>query len=262
MQPIKKAKRLIVVGDVHGQFDPFVSILKHAGLVDEQLNWSGTHDRLIQMGDILDRGPAAKETVALLDKLQQQAPASNGEVIRLVGNHELEVLLSNFSISALQGVEAIHLRDKLTQQVLNGQLRAAYAYKGFLFTHAGVTRRLYKIFQMQLDDANAHNISVLINLIFKESIAHQFYKHPIFNISVSRAGSDKFGGIFWEDLLDLARSYTQSPIWQVVGHTQVERMIVDDVARLIPVDVGLHRRQQYLVIGEDNRPSIQEVPLA
>ena len=262
MQPIKKAKRLIVVGDVHGQFDPFVSILKHAGLVDAQLNWAGTHDRLIQMGDILDRGPAAKETVALLDKLQQQAPASNGEVIRLVGNHELEVLLSNFSISGLQGVEAIHLRDKLTQQVLNGHLRAAYAYKGFLFTHAGVTRRLYKVFQMQLDDANAHNISVLINLIFKESIAHQFYKHPIFNISISRAGSDKFGGIFWEDLLDLARSYAQSPIWQVVGHTQVERVIIDEVARLIPVDVGLHRRQQYLVIDEENRPRVQEVPLA
>lgn len=262
MQPQKRSKRLIVVGDVHGQYEPFATILQHAGLIDEKLNWTGTRDRVIQMGDILDRGPYAEEANALLDRIQRQAAACGGEVIRLVGNHELEILLSNFSISGLRGAQAVLTRDKMTSQVLNGQLRAAYGYKGILFTHAGVTRRLYKIFQLQLDDANAHNVAVLINLIFKESIKHQFYKHPIFNISLSRAGTDKFGGIFWEDLPDLVRSYTQSPVWQVVGHTQVERIIVDPACRIIPVDVGLHRKLQYLLIDEDGTPHICEVPQA
>ncbi|MBR4355182.1 MAG: metallophosphoesterase [Elusimicrobiaceae bacterium] len=260
MQSVKSGKRLVVVGDVHGQFEPFVSILQHAGLIDKQLNWIGARTRLIQMGDILDRGPSAKEAELLLDKIQHQAMQSEGEVIRLVGNHELEILLSNFSISGLQGVAAIHQRDKLTKQVLSGELRAAYAYKGFLFTHAGVTQKLYKIFQQQLTDASAYNVAVLINLIFKESIKHQFFKHPIFNISINRSGTDKFGGIFWEDLLDLARSFVQSPVWQVVGHTQVERIVRDEVLRIIPVDVGLHRRQQYLVFGDDGIPRICEVP--
>ena len=260
MQASKRAKRLIVIGDVHGQYDPFVTILQHAGVLDEQLNWAGSRDRVIQMGDILDRGPCAKETDALLDKIQRQAARCGGEVIRLVGNHELEVLLSNFTICGLEKKDAILLRDKMTSQVLNGQLRAAYGYKGFLFTHAGVTRRLYKIFQLQLDDANAHNVAVLINLIFKESIKHQFFKHPIFNISVSRAGTDKFGGIFWEDLIDLAESFTQSPVWQVVGHTPIERIIIDETSRIIPVDVGLHRKLQYLVIDESGTPQICEVP--
>ena len=119
---------------------------------------------------------------------------------------------------------------------------------------------MYKIFQLQLDDANAHNVAVLINLIFKESIKHQFFKHPIFNISVSRAGTDKFGGIFWEDLVDLAESFTQSPVWQVVGHTPIERIIIDPVSHIIPVDVGLHRKLQYLVIDESGTPQICEVP--
>ncbi len=260
MQQPKRAKRLIVVGDIHGQYEPFVAVLQHAGLIDQNLNWIGSHDRLIQMGDILDRGPQAKETFDLLDKIQPQAAAAGGEVIRLVGNHELEILLSNFSISGLNGVEAIHLRDRLTKQVLDGQMRAAYGYKGILFTHAGVTRRLYKIFQMQLDDANAHNVAVLINLIFKESIKHQFFKHPIFNISVSRAGIDKFGGIFWEDLLDLVRSFSQSPVWQVVGHTQVDHILIDPVSHIIPVDVGLQRRMQYLLVDDNGSPQICEVP--
>ena len=260
MQTSKRARRLVAVGDVHGQFDAFVAILQHAGLIDNHLNWTGSPDRLVQIGDILDRGPQAEEADVLLDKIQTQAAESGGEVIRLVGNHELEILLSNFSISGLEGVAAIHQRDKLTAQVASGALRAAYAYKGFLFTHAGVTRRLYKIFQMQLDDANAGNLAVLINLIFKESIKHQFFKHPIFNISVSRLGADKFGGIFWEDLLDLVQSFDQSPIWQVVGHTPVEHIIIDSVSHIIPIDIGLHRRKQYLVIDETGQPKICDVP--
>ena len=149
----KRARRLVVVGDVHGQLDPFVKILQHAGLIDKQQNWIGGHERLLQMGDVFDRGPQAKEADALLDKIQKQAALAGGEVIRLLGNHELEILLSNFFMSGFDGVEAIHLRDKLTAQVAQGDLRGAYAYKGFLFTHAGVTHKLYKIFQAQLEDA-------------------------------------------------------------------------------------------------------------
>ena len=196
MQSQKNPKQVVVVGDVHGQFEPFVKILRHAGLIDEHNNWCGGHNRLVQMGDIFDRGPFSRKVDDLLDSIQKQARERQGEVVRLVGNHELEPLLSNFVISGFSKEEAKVMHDKLTRQVLDGDLKAAYAYKGFLFTHAGVTRKLYKIFQMQLDDANAGNIAALINLIFKESIKHEFFKHPIFNISISRKGPDRFGGIF------------------------------------------------------------------
>ncbi len=254
----KNTKRLVVVSDVHGLLDPFVDILRHAGLVDKDLNWCGGTHRLLQMGDVFDRGPHSREVDALLDKLQAQALKAGGEVIRLVGNHELEMLLSNFSISGLSGEEAQATKDKLTQQVLQGALRAAYAYKGFLFTHAGVTRKLYRIFKLQLEDASAYNLATLINLIFRESIRHQFFKHPIFNISVTRMGTDRFGGIFWEDLPDLVAAFPRSPVWQIVGHTQVEQITVDSSKQLIAVDVGLHRRKQYLEINTDGEPIICE----
>ena len=91
MHKQKQGKRLVVVGDVHGQFEPFVKILHHAGLIDEENNWLGTHDRLLQMGDIFDRGPFSRKVDDLLDNLQKQASMTDGEVIRLVGNHELEL---------------------------------------------------------------------------------------------------------------------------------------------------------------------------
>ena len=245
----KPGKRLIVVGDIHGQLEPFVKILQHAKLISHHWDWCGGESRLIQMGDVYDRGPKSTEADLLLNKLQRQAADSTGEVVRLVGNHELEIMLGNFAISGLEGLQAKAVRARLNEQVLSGQLRGAYAYKGFLFTHAGVTRKLLRIFEQQLEDISAHNVALLINLIFKESIRHQFFKHPIFNISVHRQGTDRFGGIFWEDIADLIKSFPQgSPVWQVIGHTQVDHIIIDPQTRFIPVDVGMHRKLQYLVV--------------
>lgn len=257
----KSVKKLIAIGDVHGQYDSFVRILRHAGLVDEQLNWAGGANYMLQIGDIFDRGPQPRMVDDLLDKLQRQAGDTEGEVIRLIGNHELELLLSNYVISGFNKEEAKLVRDKLVRQVLSGELRAAYAYKGFLFTHAGVTRKLLRIFEMQLDEVNAVQLAMLMNMIFREAIKHEFYRHPIFNISITRSGPDKYGGIFWEDLDDLLASYPVSPITQVVGHTQVDHIDLHNGHNIIPIDVGLHRKLQYVVFT-DGKPEIKEAPLA
>ncbi len=254
---MKSIRKLITVGDVHGQFEGLVKILRHAGLINAGHHWCGGQNRLIQIGDILDRGPFSLKVDNLLDNLQAEAEVAGGEVIRIIGNHELELIMENYLISEFQREQAVQIREKLIGQVLAGDLRAAYAYKGFLFTHAGVTQKLFRIFSLQLEDPNASNLSLLINLIFKESIKHSFFKHPIFNISISRKGPDRFGGIFWEDLEDLVNSYPQgSPVWQVFGHTPVETMVIDRVMNMIALDVGMHRKLQYLEITEQGVPKI------
>lgn len=248
METPRPQRQVIVIGDVHGQYDAFVLLLRHAGLINGSLDWCGGRNRLVQMGDIFDRGPKPRQVDDLLDKIQRQANAYQGEVVRLVGNHELELLMSNFLISGFGKEEAKLVRDKLKRQVLDFEVRAAYAYKGFLFTHAGVTHKLMKIFKMQLDELTENNVAILTNMIFREAIKHEFFRHPIFNISLHRSGTDKFGGIFWEDLDDLLSSCPRSPLRQVVGHTQVDEIVLDNGRNIIPVDVGLHRKLQYLKI--------------
>ena len=253
----KLTRKLIAVGDVHGQFEGLVKILRHAKLIDTHQHWCGGHCQLVQIGDILDRGPFSLKVDHLLDQLQMEAETAGGEVIRLIGNHELEIIMENYLISEFQREEAVKIREKLIGQVLAGDLKAAFAYKGFLFTHAGITRKLFRIFNLQLEDPSAANLAILINLIFKESIKHSFFKHPIFNISISRKGPDRFGGIFWEDLEDLVNSYPKgSPVWQVFGHTPVESMVIDRVMNMIAIDVGMHRKLQFLEIDEHGVPSI------
>lgn len=57
--------------------------------MDEKGRWIGGKAILVQMGDILDRGPDESDCLQRLLSLQAQARAAGGDVIMLLGNHEI-----------------------------------------------------------------------------------------------------------------------------------------------------------------------------
>lgn len=71
---------LFLIGDVHGCFHTFSELLKR---------WNPTTERLIQVGDLVDRGAHIPATVGLAQRLSEQHPAST---TFLLGNHEAEML--------------------------------------------------------------------------------------------------------------------------------------------------------------------------
>lgn len=88
-------RRIIAVGDVHGAYSALVEILQQAALLDERERWIGGDAVLVQTGDFLDRGDDAIRVAELLMDLQEQAPKEGGEVIVLLGNHEILNLLGD-----------------------------------------------------------------------------------------------------------------------------------------------------------------------
>ena len=80
--------RIVAIGDIHGAHDNFVTVLRNAGLVDQELHWSGGKAHLVQLGDILDRGPDSRRSMDLLMKLAREAQRAEGRVHVLNGNHE------------------------------------------------------------------------------------------------------------------------------------------------------------------------------
>lgn len=81
-----------VVGDVHGHRQALAAALRAAGLVDEQDTWAGGTTKLAFLGDFFDRGPDGVGVVDLVRQLQGEAEAAGGEVIALLGNHEILAL--------------------------------------------------------------------------------------------------------------------------------------------------------------------------
>ena len=54
-------ERVVAVGDVHGDHDQLVAVLRSAGLIDGQDKWSGGKAHFVQTGDVLDRGPDSRK---------------------------------------------------------------------------------------------------------------------------------------------------------------------------------------------------------
>jgi hypothetical protein len=81
-------EKIVAVGDLHGDYDNFVLILKGTGMVADDLHWSGGATHLVQTGDILDRGTSAKDILDLLMRLEKEAAEAGGMVHVLLGNHE------------------------------------------------------------------------------------------------------------------------------------------------------------------------------
>jgi len=88
-------KKILAIGDVHGEYDTMVKLLKSTGVVDSDLNWSWDNGHIVFIGDIFDRGNGVTESLYLIKKLQRQANASGGRLHLLLGNHEIMVLMKD-----------------------------------------------------------------------------------------------------------------------------------------------------------------------
>ncbi len=82
-------RRVVAVGDIHGAYGALVDILRETALIDAEKNWIGGDAILVQTGDYMDRGIGTRKVVELLIELEAQAPDQGGEVIALLGNHEV-----------------------------------------------------------------------------------------------------------------------------------------------------------------------------
>lgn len=83
------AERIVAVGDVHGAYDQFVTVLRAAGLIDGRQRWIGGRTTLVQTGDMVDRGPDSRRALDLLRRLERDAARAGGRVHSLIGNHEV-----------------------------------------------------------------------------------------------------------------------------------------------------------------------------
>ncbi|HWN98796.1 MAG TPA: metallophosphoesterase [Blastocatellia bacterium] len=89
---------VVALGDVHGGYERLVSLLSLAGLIkpDGQspvgYSWSGGNRLLICTGDLINKGDRSIEVIDLFRSIEIQAPASRGEVLITLGNHEAEFL--------------------------------------------------------------------------------------------------------------------------------------------------------------------------
>ena len=84
----KNVERIVAVGDVHGDYSQFVTLLREAGVIDDKEKWIAGRTHFVQTGDVHDRGPDTRKIIDLIQDLEKQAHKAGGYVHPLIGNHE------------------------------------------------------------------------------------------------------------------------------------------------------------------------------
>ena len=94
--------RIIVIGDLHGDWNETIKSLKLAKVIDNKLNWIGGKTVVVQIGDQIDRCrqlPCNRpikddedsdiKILKFFTKLHSQALNAGGAIYSIIGNHEL-----------------------------------------------------------------------------------------------------------------------------------------------------------------------------
>jgi len=144
----------VAIGDVHGDFKDFSAILQHLGLIDDQRHWTGGKVTLVQLGDLIDRGPNPREVLDLMISLEEQAPKAGGRVVPLLGNHE-------------------------TMNII-GDLRYVTAENYASFADGDSEKRRKTAYQEYVKWRNGHQqlLAELYNPVLPETEAEWMTKHP------------------------------------------------------------------------------------
>ena len=239
--------RTVVLGDLHGSLDAFHRILTRAGLL-EGSSWRGGRTILVQLGDVIDRGPQSLETYEFLADLQGRAAKGRGRVVRLLGNHEVSLLEGDFQFADFPAPDA--LARRIRRDVLEGRVQAAYAHAGWLFTHAGLHCDLLLKLQADLRrEAPGRRFSLprlaeRINRALRAAVETGDFSDPIFSVGEARGGDRRRGGIFWADYDEEMSAPARVPrIHQVFGHTPEGRTGArfrrTSDGRRINIDIGI-----------------------
>jgi hypothetical protein len=120
---IDGVERIVAVGDVHGAYDRFVGILREAGVLDSRQRWSGGKAHLVQVGDVLDRGPDSRKVLDLLRRLEGEAEKAGGAVHALLGNHEVFRMIGDLRYTlpgeyrAFATPQSLELRERVAAAV-------------------------------------------------------------------------------------------------------------------------------------------------
>ncbi|MGD0529490.1 MAG: metallophosphoesterase [Polyangiaceae bacterium] len=102
-------ERLVAIGDFHGDLDHTRRALRLAGAIDTHDRWIGGPLVVVQTGDEVDRGDDDRAILDLVEDLKRQAAGAGGELVALLGNHEIMNASLDFRYVTSGGFDAFPL---------------------------------------------------------------------------------------------------------------------------------------------------------
>ncbi|MBF0216635.1 MAG: hypothetical protein HQL30_06535 [Candidatus Omnitrophica bacterium] len=188
IEPLSGDADIYPIPDVHGDLKALRAYLAGLGLIyprddDDPLQdeWVGGDKTAVQLGDAVDRGKDSLLVFKYLRKMQEKARDQGGEVVRLLGNHELMYLsYASAQTDSMTRGDSVSYRERmkeyehywnddlaggkkfdadgyslneetgarsflemLKEDIIEGRVKAGHYGWGKIFTHGIVTEKVF-----------------------------------------------------------------------------------------------------------------------
>ncbi|WP_372751644.1 metallophosphoesterase [Labilibaculum sp.] len=240
--------KIIILGDIHGEYEALLSILRFNKVIDENNQWIYGNGQLVFTGDVFDRGNQVTECLWFIFRLEIQAKKQGGKVHYLLGNHEMMALLFDDRYVTDKYQHAAHhvqyhyshFFDK--KSVLGKWLRSKNTLVRIgrqLFVHGGISPEFLEQ-KLKIDKVNSEMRYYIDNYtelkdttmvdLFLYSYSPLWYRGYL-------SRTLKYDRISLQDVLKTLEFYQSDVI--IFGHTPVPRVYPFYSFKLIGMDVPI-----------------------
>ena len=139
----EQPRRVVAIGDVHGDLRATRLALHLAGAIDSNDRWIGKDLVVVQLGDQIDRGEDDRAVLDLFERIADEAHAAGGALYALIGNHEaLNVALDFRYVASGAYTSFSEFANELRVTRRSRRLRVAERGRGAAFQPGGSYARL------------------------------------------------------------------------------------------------------------------------
>jgi hypothetical protein len=244
---------IVVISDIDGNFDAFVSFLQGNHVIDKNFNWTFGDNRLVLLGDFFDRGREVFECLWLIYKLEQEAIKKGGYVHFILGNHEMMNLRGSLDKKSLKYVDKKYFNNAEfidipypawvnSHSEIGRWLRTKNCIEkigSVLFTHGGISIPLYES-GLSLEEINTFNRELLDLHVLKFNEQHRLISY--------KDGPMWYRGMAQEELTDqqvdlILENYHVDRI--VIGHTIMRKDNISTFYNKKVIAVDLNHRASF-----------------
>lgn len=228
-QVLPAVKRIVAIGDIHGDFNYLIHLLKIGNVIDKNNKWAGGSTYVVQLGDQIDNCRPAYQTcsereatpndmasdvqiINYLDELHCSAVKHGGAVISLLGNHELMNMNGDFGYVSYENLKDTHgERGRAELFSHNGKIGkklicthpSAVIIGTNLFVHAGILPQIIETLpnlKTVLRDTISKNIDnmtekEIINLFVSLVFYKKIHKKDVIHL-------DPNNTFFWDSIIE------------------------------------------------------------
>jgi hypothetical protein len=235
-------------GDIHGEFEQLLILLRNNKIIDENDNWIFGNGQLIFLGDVFDRGDKVTETLLFIYELEQKAREHNGGVNLLIGNHEAMAITgdhryihnkyTHYERYFYKEYNKLYTESSLIGNWLRKQ-NTIVRVNDNIFMHAGISSKILNL-QFSIDS---------INRVVQEYLIDQNSSlyHNSSSLIVSEFGPLWYRG--YSDFYGREKMVKESVVDRVLDFYKVQRMIIG------------HNESKSITLSYDGKVISIDVPL-